>query len=286
LSQVLGVKKKLDNRAMFIGTMVHKAFEIQSKSGTLDGRKYLADQCREMWQKAVEEDASARDEDFEKNKVMMLAMYDNFPFSLCPHQVEFLVEMPTGIDYWTFKGKVDGRGIHPALNQQFLYDYKVKTRYDKILASRALQTNLQGLLYTTAYHDMTGERAYWKIIVIKKTELRQGKKEAFGKYLSRIKEDYSKNLDKNFKQASVEFDAERLRWMKEWLQALVWEIQEEDAWRMNPCACTGFEQGFTCDYYPYCYKELGWQRQYEEVGPDHHPELEEDDADQKTEHGD
>jgi len=285
LSQVIGYQRAAPNKAMFIGTLLHKAKELFSL-GT--------DPAKVLLELKVELGEAFRQGWFDGDMCKTIeaiayhgAMNAPWPF-IEGSEVEKQFMIPMSTLFSTIKwpceyhavllgGKVDE--VVLLRDKVQLVDYKTRDSVSGVGTdwfSQVLALDLQQAIYRTAYGKQDDVLVdSFEFRYIKRPGIRQKKGERHDQYLARLALEYSdkKNVDKYY--ASCIAPGHRVEQVMNNLYRVLKRLAyrlDKQGWEMNPLKCIQYNKA--CDFLPMCYGDPGWKDLYTEVGPDHHPELE------------
>jgi len=270
LNQIDGLFYKSQSLIVSIGTLFHSAMEIWGKHGKEDALGFISQAVKQCFNDN-KLNAEFKPQDLEKVSATIHGMVNGYPYPVQADgcEVEFMV------DFYGFKlaGKWDGD--YKDAGRSVLFDYKTKGRLPK-LDHGLLKRDLQGQLYFHVARQLGMDVEGFEQILVKRSELRQGKKESWPAYLQRIRMDYvdPKRVDDNYARHAVLYDPDGEEFWAN-LRMVTDNVQRcmgTKRWPQHTINCkTRWHKH--CVYLPVCNKELGWEELYDVMGPDHHPEL-------------
>ncbi len=269
-SQIDGYVWKKTGILIKSGEVFHSAMEIYGEHGKEDALGFLRQVTNQHFNRH-RNDPSFKPQKLEEAKACLLGQVEGYPYPVDADNVEHQFEMP--FRGFTLAGKWDGK--HRRNLREVIFDYKTKgviPKYDLDLLKRDVQGQLYFYVARRLGHKVEG----FELIIVKRTALRQGKKESRPGYLHRIRQDYSvpKRRVDYYARHAIYYDLDDGPFFAN-LRLIIDDIKramDTDRWVKNEANCKNRWHKH-CVYLPICNEELGWEELYDVMGADHHPEL-------------
>ena len=279
-SQVDGKRKKRYGEIpRNVGEIVHLGFEVWRKEGKNAAVRAIKDRTGELFTQGYTRDGFDPDK-LEILETTSIAMVENMPWEL-PDEVEREFCVPAerlGLDNIPFNlaGKIDGVA-RDKRGKPVLREYKTKGDISKAIKPVSLDTNLQASFYFYVAQRALGLGSLRGVefCFVRRPSIRQRKDETIKAFLYRLTKDYEKRPNFYYIEALTYRDPEDATFMLA-LRAILERIiycLSNGTWLSNFTQCEGLT--YTCPYVGLCHQEYYEPDAYEDVGPDHHPELSE-----------
>jgi hypothetical protein len=255
-----------------LGTYFHKAMEVWARAGQEEARATI----KNTLSKQLDETKHIEDFDphsLEKAEAILLGMVDGFPYPVEPTAIE--EKFALDFEGHLLAGRVDG--TKTIGGRAMIFDYKTKGSLDDVGDDSLLVRDFQASFY---FYSMVLLNRYFEgveFLYVRRPSLRQRQKEPWWSFCKRIYKDY---IDKNrrdfyYARAVTYRDRKDAAWLDNLRQVLknIEICDNFDIWPMYESACKVWTR---CPYMRICNDDSDWKDHYDDIGPDAHPELEED----------
>jgi hypothetical protein len=271
-NQIHGWFEKDVSEPLLIGNIFHECMERWGKYGKEDAIKHVKMAVSQRFTDTYQ-DADFDTDALERIEHMLLGMVDGYPYEGVADKYEHEFSLP--LKGHLLAGKVDG--LQSIGGRRMVFDYKTTNKiYDKGNPD-LLRRDFQASLYFYALSKtLNAQFDGVEFIYVKRSELKpwESKNEQWLTYCRRLQKDYldEKRRDTYYKRAFTLRDPkDETFWSN--LLLVVSELDrcvDIDRWIMNETSCSKYGR---CPYLDICNGRVGWETQYENRGPDHHPEL-------------
>jgi RecB family exonuclease len=288
VKQIAGLHPKQISWKIEVGQIYHEALEIWQKDALEPALRHVKNRFSVLFtEKTKEGEVDAEHMEFQET--MVLGMVENTPWDV--RALEFseekfdigLERIPLALDpeienTYRLAGKVDGLGKNRD-GRLVIRDYKTKGDIARTAQPHIMDRDLQASLYFYVYHHAKGRRDLEGVefCLVRRPSIQRRQKETRVAFLQRVREDYLKRPEFYYADNVTYRDPNDSSFFVS-LSHIVRQIHQNtctNRWYENYTQCKGFGGG-GCYYLPYCTKEAGWQDNFVDLGPDRHPELEED----------
>lgn len=270
--QICGYFPKYRPEYVNLGILFHRAMEAYAHGGLVKAQRQIKNDISNTFDEARKiEDMDTKL--LEKAEYTLLGMVEGYPYEVNPTSAEMKFEVE--FEGHLLGGKVDG--IRTGGGRAMIFDYKTKGSLDGVDDHALLSRDFQASFYFYGLGLLCKRFEGVEFIYVRRPSLRQRRKERFTTFCERIYKDY---LDENrrdfyYGRAFTFRDPDDKTWLEN-LKNVLKNIQifdNFDIWPMHETACRLYRR---CQYLPICNNEEGWQEKYDVLGPDAHPELEDD----------
>jgi hypothetical protein len=276
-SQISGWRRKVRPDYVGIGVLFHEAMEKWARLGKEEAEKHIKASVSKIFADSLDVD-DMNPENLKWAESILMGMIDGYPWPVHADYAEMEFKYP--FKGHSLRGKVDGiRTIDGG--RRVIFDYKTAGSLYRKDDAPLLKRDFQASFYfylLSKIEKTPFEGVEFFFVKRSGLRLRKSKNEQWATYCRRIYNDYvDKKRRGDYYLRTVTFRDPRdetffsnISWVVSELDRCV----ETDQWAMHETACGGYR---ACPYVPICNDDPEWERLYDNVGPDHHPELKGDD---------